>query len=475
MKNRRMHNWIICGLVILLAGSLAACQNNVPSKGAAPKDGAPTVSILTIGTCSKLAAARVSEAISRVTMERLGCKVTLCVLDSADYEERIDNLLMENNLADIVVCKNRETLNELLDGDYVYRLDRFLRGYPAFSQAVPDESRWAEAAVGEYCYGIPLGNSQNYCWGFLMRQDICLELGIDPEAIHSLEDLHQALLQVQEAYPNIVPVVPDCGNMETFVDYAPLSNDIGVLAPDGTVTGIESLEGFAEICGTMHQWYQEGLILKNAPFDTHSRTEWLDSGLAFGSFARISRYTTQELSYALGETVYWVPLGSPQTNSSAEDGFFCIYAYAQNVDLCMQLLELLYTDPQLLTMCVYGEEGTDYTLTEAGAAVPIEGTDIYHSWNWPLRNTIPQPFSVETEPEAPASATAGFVFEGSGLSGELYQCNAVMDEYYNALCSGMLDPETGLEIMKAELKNAHLEVILAEKQRQWTAWLERAK
>lgn len=431
---------------------------------------APVIRILTIGDCTETALRRISEALSAVTLEKLGCSVELLTLNQTGYDALIDNLLPTSELADIVICSGRDVLEKLQEGNYIYRLDRFLEDYPTFTQAVPDRSAWAKTKASGYCYGIPFGNSGAYQWGFLMRQDICTSLGVNPAQIQSLAQLSPLLLSVKYTYPDLIPVVPDCGEMETFVDYTPLGRSVGVLDAAGQVVSVDAVEGFAQRCQLMHQWYQDGLILKNASASRVSRSEWLRSGMAFGSFARVGRYTQQELSYACGSGICFVPLGEPCSGSGADEMCFSVSAYTKDVDLCLAVLELLYSDDTLRTLCVYGEEGVDFQRTSDGAALPLTNTDPYYCWNWPLRDTLPQPWEVTAGLTAPASETADFIFDASQVSGELYQCNAVMEKYYNALCSGMLDPEQGIPQMRAELLAAQLDVLLAEKARQWALW-----
>ena len=457
--------WMIVSMLMLLFA--AGCTDTTPES--IHEQQLPVVSILTIGEMADPTLARIGEAVSEITAEQLGCRVEFRNANETDYDARINDLLLDNDLADIIFCPDRETLNTLMDGNYVYRLDRFLSR--ELRAAVDSDAAWAETSVGEHCYGIPLGNGRNYRWGFLMRGDICQALKINPEDIHDLEDLHEVLLLVQENYPDMIPVVPDSGRMETFADYIPLSSGVGVLSPDGMVVGVESMPEFSERVNIMYNWYQEELILKNAPFDETSRSSWFQSGLAFGSFARAGRYTCEELSYACDQDILFVPLGPVHSDSGLSDGCFCIYAYTENVAQCLDVLELIYTDPQILMLCVYGQEGVDYTLSSSGAAVPVkENTARYFSWKWPLRNTIPQPWQVTALPEPTESLTAGFVFDESSLPVETYQCNAVMDKYFNTLCSGMLEPDSGIQAMREELTEAQQRVILQEKQRQWNTW-----
>ena len=469
----------VLAAAVMLAGILLCVlwvlrpKSSAVTAGAGPK----TIRILTIGETSAQALERVSAALSEITLERLGCRVELNMIRPGEYDDRIDDLLLENDFADIFVCRNRTTLNKLLDGNYIYRLDRYLSRYPEFRQAVPDESAWALTGADGYTYGIPFGNGGAYHWGFIMRQDICEALEIDPAAVTTLHELHQILLQVRESYPDLVPVASDRGRMDVFASPDLLVNGGGGLVSGEAVVSITQMPEFLRRCGLMELWYREGLILRDAPMNKESAGVWMASGLAFGSFAQLDRYTVRELAYALDIPLECAVLDGAFYGESGTDMSFTIYAYTENVDLCLQLLRLIYTDPEILRMCVYGQEGIDYILSGAGAVVPAPETaraDRYINWCWALRDSVPPPVA-ETDPDWYASAATGgegdaFFFDNRKVSGEIYQCSEVLEKYFGALCAGMIDAEEGIAMMEEELALANISAVKRELERQRESW-----
>ena len=468
-KKRALLLTAAAALVLILAGVLWTLRPE-PAAGTAKEP--KTVCILTIGEAPESALERVSAALSAITLERLGCKVELNMIRPEEYDNRIDDLLLESDLADIFVCRNRTTMNKLLDGNYIYRLDRYLANYPEFRRAVPDESAWDVVEKLGYTYGIPFGNDDQFAWGFLMRKDICDALEIDASSITTLDQLYQALLRVRAAYAGVIPVVSDHGRMETFASGDLLTGGGGCLVTETGVVSVCQLPEFAQRCGIMRRWYEEGLILRNAPFDEEGRDAWMASGMAFGSFAQMGRYTARELEYSIGMPVECAMLDRTYFGDGDAHMSFVVYAYTEDVDLSLQILRLIYTDPDVLRMCVYGQEGVDYTQSASGAALPAgtaDGEERYVSWCWPLRDSVLPPVSPE-DPAWYAGSDAQenpFFFDNSAVSNEIYQCGEVLKKYFGALCAGMIDPEEGIAMMEDELLDANMELVRAELERQW--------
>lgn len=480
MRRKWIAALVLAVIAVAAAAALSACR---PSSSAVVEPSAeepsiPTLRLLTIGESDAAAAERVSEALSELTRERLGCNVEIVMLHPKDYDDLIDNLVLNSDLADILVCTEREKLEELIDGNYVYSLDRYLDRYPEFRACVPDEEAWLQTQMDGHCYGIPFGNESAFAPGFLMRSDICRELGVSADDITDLEQLEQLLLQVKANYPELTPVVPHYGHMENFISYDPRAKGVVGAAGDGEYQSIADLDGFAQLCAAMYSWHEQGLILRDATFSDDSRAAWIGDGLAFGSFARLNAYTERQTEYAMGMELECVFFGDMLDAGDALANSFCIYAYTQDVELSLSLLRLIYTDPQVRQLCVYGQEGIDCEYAADGAVIPgdtePEGGR-YTGWYWPLLDQVSPPWRAEGPaldiPEDGFSRPF-WPLDQSAVSVEVYQCGKVLDKYFDALCAGLLEPEEGVARMRQELSEAGIGTVVDEVNRQWLALTE---
>lgn len=464
---------VIAVLAVLILLFVTMLSGKNPTVGVPEKE-SETVRILTIGETSDKALQRVSAALSEITLERLGCKVELRMISPEEYDDRIDDLLLESDFADIFVCRNRTTMNKLLEGNYIYRLDRYLEDFPEFWQAIPEESAWAQTDVNGYIYGIPFGNSTESSWGFLMRQDICDELGIDPKSVTTLSKLHSVLLRVHSAYPDMIPVVSNRGQMATFASSDLLISGGGCLVTDDGVVSISQIPEFLERCEVMGRWYEEGLIQKDAPLHAEGIASWLESGLAFGAFVEAKRYSVRDYEYILDIPVTYARLDETFYKDDVSDMSFAVYAYTESVDRCLQVLRLIYTDPEVLQLCIYGQENIDYTNVPKNAVIPSENNeqeDLYINLCWALRDRVPAPITSE-DPDwyGEGKHTEGFLFDNRLVSNEIYQCSEILEKYFAAICSGMISAEEGIVMMGDELELANMETIRIELERQQDIW-----
>lgn len=475
MKNKR----ILWAAAVLVAVVLIICLiyilflgDDVSKSKSAVENEPPTISILTIGETEKAELERVSAALSEITLERIGCRVELRMIREAEYDERIDNLLLESDFADIFVCRNRTTMNKLMNNSYIYRLDRYLKRCPGLRSAITDTSAWTHVQSRGYTYGIPFNNESISSWGFLMRKDICEALDIDASSVTTLEQLHDVLIQVQEAYPDMIPVVPDYGKAQIFADADLLTEGAGCLIVDGQVADLCSLPEFQERCALMETWYNEGLLLVNGQLNQTGRDNWMADSLAFGSFAQLDRYTSRELEYSIGVPVECAVLDGSYYGIDQSDMSFAVYAYTEDVDLCLQVLQLIYTDEEVLRLCIYGQEGVDYTLSPDGSAIsgPNNG---YRNWCWAMRDLAPAPISNEDPAWYESGEKNTFQFDNSKVSNEIYQCGEVLEKYYEALCIGAIDAEEGISFLGEELKTANQSVVRAELEKQLSAWKQK--
>lgn len=471
MKNKKF--FCLAGMlavVVALGLWLIACYFPRNDEQAGIGEEFPTISILTIGETDPGALERVSAALSEITQERIGCRVELRMIREDEYDERIDNLLLESDFADIFVCRNRTTMNNLMNNSYIYRLDRYLKRCPELRSAVAEESSWGHVQSRGYTYGIPFGNEGASSWGFLMRKDICDELNVNVDSITTLEQLQAVLLRVQEVYPDMIPMVTDYGEAQTFADADLLTAGAGCLIVDRQVVDVCSLPDFQKRCTLLEQWYEQGLILNNGQLNRTGRGNWMAGGLAFGSFARLDRYTARELEYTIGVPVECAVVEGPYYGVGQSDMSFVVYAYTEDVDLCLQVLQLIYTDKEMLKLCVYGQEGVDYTLSPKGAALPTEDCK-FINWCWPMRDLVPAPVRNEDPVWYENEMESDFHFDNRAVSNEIYQCGEVLEKYYEALCIGVIDAQEGIACLREELERANQAVVRAELERQWSAWI----
>ena len=150
----------------------------------------------------------------------------------------------------------------------------------------------------------------------------------------------------------------------------------------------------------------------------------------------------------------------------------------------MKFLNLWFSDEELGNLISYGIEGEHYVLDENGMGKYLEGKDAttcaYHLGasisninriRWESENPEYAELLVESNTNAKKSAGLGFGFDTANVTNEITQLDNVCSKYQIGLESGALDPEKYLPEFNAALKDAGIETVIAEKQKQLDAFL----
>ncbi|SBW02129.1 putative Tat pathway signal sequence domain protein [uncultured Eubacteriales bacterium] len=478
---RKLIRGLALGMAALYLAALAGCSRETEGP---LETGEPAVKlrILSVGSSGEEACQRIGKALSELTQRELGFSVELQQASMAKYDSELSQQMLLGQAPDLFCYIAPEDLQNYIDEGDVFPLDSHLKDFFYLTRNVPSEV-WSCVRVDNQTYAVPANNSVNYSLGFLARADIVEELGIDPSQVTTWDGLHDVLLRVKAAYPDMVPVVPHFGQTHQTLGQDPLGNDLGVLL-DNKGTVVENLyasEQYAEMCARMHQWYEEGLILKDASMTGEAASRMVKLYNGFGFFIRLSDNNIVSNTRSVGQEMVAFELGGPIANSSSVNLGWCVSPTSQYKQQAMQLLELLYTNQEAADLCIYGQEGVDYTRIDADTVTNIdtppqdEWSTIH--WGWPNRQVA----SVWRLPDketpklalkgAQRSPAMGFVFNSAPVQSEVDRCKAVADKYHNVLMSGYLDPADALPRFLTELEEAGIETVIAEKQRQLNDWL----
>lgn len=154
----------------------------------------------------------------------------------------------------------------------------------------------------------------------------------------------------------------------------------------------------------------------------------------------------------------------------------------------MELLNLMYTDSNLVNLLCYGIEGENYVIKDAeqGIIGYPEGQDAQNrtydntlGWTW--GNMLIGYTWEGDDPDVHEQMTAfnnsarrsralGFTFDPTNVQNETTACANVYAKYALGIESGSLDPAETLPKFQEELRAAGIDTIIAEKQRQLDEW-----
>lgn len=477
MKKRTGMTAMMCS--VLMAGTMFA-GGNVQAD-----DDVYTVNVWGYGEATSDELEKVSEAISEITREKIGVNVNLYrTIDS----EKLNLALTSGEKMDLV-CVHGLSASSLVSTGRLMELDDLYEEYAKDAAELVKEEDMAANKVDGELYFLPTNNDNARSSGFCMRKDIVDELGIDVSSIHSMEDMHDVLVQVKEAYPDLYPLVPTWANggMQSVFHVDDLCSGLAVLADattdDTTVTSLYETQEWQDFVATMYEWQQEGLIMPDATTTTDNNPI---ATVGFADFENIKPGKALENYKMYGKEVVFAELVPAIKNTDMVKGAWSIAAGCERPDKAMELWNLMYTDSEIANLFVNGIEGENYVYTDdtkTFVTLPDGVTDTGYSvldWAWP-NCTITSVWEGgdadlwdqlnEFNDTAIASPALGFMFDTSPVINEITACQNVQQKYASSLQWGILNPEEAIPQMMSELEDAGLRTIQEEAQKQLDAWL----
>ena len=197
-------------------------------------------------------------------------------------------------------------------------------------------------------------------------------------------------------------------------------------------------------------------------------------------------------SYALGyETqaskerkfeVAMVPATPPYVDTTSSQGaMMAISTSSKNPERAMMFLNLLNTDPYLMTLLNYGVEGTHYDIVD-GEAVFTAKRDDYMPWTNGMGNVTLLPPQEgqgkdfydkfkEYYGAAKEVPNLGWAFDPTNVETEMGALSNVAEEYALALDTGTVDPAEKLPEFIQKLKDNGIDKVVEEANLQLDAFM----
>ena len=381
------------------------------------------VTVLMPGQSDETACVRISAALSEVTKQKLGFGVSIEQVAPTNYSAELWKRMVCQTMPDLFFLTENQPLDVYLNQNCILPLS---------------------AAVLMYQIG------------FLARADWMRELDARPEEITNLDALHDLLMQVRQRRPNAEGVLPDNGQVFPFPELDPLGDTFGVLTEESgtTVVNWYAADAYNRLCRTMHQWYQEGLILRNASLRDEPATDRMRLGNSFGFFARLNRDSLDCYTRACGTELTAIPLGPTIQNGSIPAESWCLPVTNSHRREALALLELLYTDASCYDLFANGDGKEEQ----------------FHPWQNLYLNASGLLPETDEQPQW-VSPAYGFSFNNSAVAAKLDACRALKNSYHNGLMCGYLDSEEALPEFLEKLEQAGIQEILQAKQSALDNWL----
>ena len=368
-------------LILFLCVSCTANQDQTSETDPATLNDKPklVVAYLTTAAAYTEDQEMVEKQLSQLIRQKLDLEVEFkAIASSMKYEEEIYSMLAGRQQLDIIYCYS-DILSELLMNQQLYPLDSLMERYgTGIVQALGDDVLNACRRNGKL-YQLPTNHDFAVGWeGYILNKEILDKYQIKKEDISSIEKLEEVFAVVKQGEPHMEIVSSDGGYMLVNQYFANSANgSFGVHMDYGreeTYTNLFKTQEYKEILERIYRWRQLGYLTRDILDDSYSTDQRFSEGSLFAYACRGKPGIEQQEKLSTGKEVVFIQFGENivSNNSPASIGW-SITRNSVSPEKAMQLLNLLYTDADIMNLLSYGVEGIHYVKMEDGHITFPEG------------------------------------------------------------------------------------------------------
>lgn len=350
-------------------------------------------------------------------------------------------------------------------------------------------------------YSIPTIRDMAASYGIVFRKDILDKYKIDVNTIKTVDDIEKVFKIVKAGEPNLA-ITWTIGNIVTIVDQLLRDRDIlgdgfGQLLNRGqdnlkVVDWYETPE-YKEQLKLVRRWNQEGYVLQDASTNKELATDLVKAGKLFSYCANLKPgYDQLATNMAGGTEMVSVTINPALTTTSqiATIGW-AISSTSIDPAKAMQFLNLLYTDADFINIFDWGIEGNHYKKIGDNVIDFADGVDASNSgyninMGYMFGNQLKSYIWKGEDPNiykdldafnkgAILSKALGCQFDTTNYKNEIASVTNVMNQYKYALEFGIIDTDEYLPKFISALKDAGIDKIISEKQKQLDEWAANQK
>ena len=270
---------------------------------------------------------------------------------------------------DIFLVRGKDNFLQYVEDGVMTTLDEELSINAKILKTYIHPTFFSAARVGSSTYGIPNNHVVGEYQYMLVDKELVDKYYYDPDGFNAIADLEEYLDDIIKYEPDVIPLMNEpAPRIEYFTSSPSL---IGAAVPKnakpGTKATPNNLLGVNEFTNS----YRMMIKYKEANAIAGSGA-YIGDGNRYAAAVITGDVTTpEEYEDNYYVSVYKYPTA---TDENVYSGMYCISSYAANVDRCMEVLELLTTEPEIINILAYGVRGVDYEINEDGLVSKLNTT-----------------------------------------------------------------------------------------------------
>lgn len=437
---------------------------------------------------------KVEDALNAYLKDKINATIKLNAIDFGVYSDKTSVMIGAGDDFDIMFTASWLGYGQNVAKGAFLDITDLLKQYCPNTMAALNPNFITGSQIDGKNYGLPTQKELAHNYGLLYRKDLADKYGIDMSTVKSWEDLEPIFAKIKQADPDVYPLAASYKTesyLQTLMNLDPVGDSTtpGKLLPDGSTTVINEYatpeaKAYMEL---YHKWYLEGYINPNAATDKDEDAD-RKAGNFFTMITTLKPLVNEDYNASYGFDWAQQDITAPYvTGNDAMGSMQAISRTSKNPERALMFLELVNTDPYVNNLINFGVEGTHYVKTADNTIDYAPGLDSSTSgyapnegWvfgnqfiNYIFKGQNPGKWQQYKDYNANAtpSVIMGFQLDTEPIQTELAACANVIAQYVPTLNVGADDVDTVLPQFLQALKDAGVDKVIAEKQKQIDAWL----
>lgn len=465
--------------------------------------------LMSLGPISSEQSDHVEEALNEISKRKINATVDYTWFDAGTYATQVPMMLQAGEQLDLLMftpipsASYQSFMNQNQLTDITDILDEYGQGILKYmSDYLAATSR--DGSV----FGVGVLQDMSGSAAFDIRQDLLDELSLTEQAENatSFSEMKEIFRQVTDS--SGINGMVNCDAQGTVMSPQPYMmgnsdfseaewvdtigdsyNYVYVDPEDDQVHCYFENEKWQASVLMAHEWYEEGLIYKDAQTAQDYAGTLIKNDVGAGMCHAVEMSSKASLESSTGYPITEVSVAACKVSTASFTKFgMAVPVTTTDEDRAVALLNLIWDDEEYRNTLAWGVEGVDWIRKDDGTADYPEGvtseTVQYHTSDFLYSNrleTIPWTGDgAETirEEQKAANATLeiskyfGFAVDSTEVSNTITAVKDVVDAYYPSLCAGSTsDPERVMAEFVEKLYAAGMQELVDTYQAQLDEWL----
>ena len=435
----------------------------------------------------------VMDAANAITEPAIGAKIDLRMIDSGSYSEKMQMMMASGEVFDLMFTGYVNNYNQAVKRGGLMDITDMIDKYAPKLKDEISPLAFEQAYIDGKIYAVPNYQTMSLKPAIAVRKDLADEFGLDESKIKTINDMEPFMEWVKNNHSEVFAYRPQMG-MRPWTDREYFEVFNGFLASQeelhsgkNKVTLQLPFENDVFVDGMykLYEWYQKGYIRKDILTVT-------DDSYKIGKYAVC--YSTwkpgaeKSMKNATGNDYDFIIMDKDRSPfaDGAVNAMTGISRTSKNPEKAMKFIELVNTNKELYNLFCFGIEGKHYKKDDAGHVIADPNSGYFqNNSDWMFGNQFNAYILSGNEDniweetkklndEAVEYPLSGFTFDNSNVTAEMTAIDTVNSQF-SVLNKGAQNPDEYFEDFKERQKEAGVDKVLAEYQRQIDEFLANKK